>query len=142
MSRPYAERGKKVSTTSTHASVECYRPPQVPVTQAKNSVACVGEAGLNALMATARRLWPAKTASALADAAGASERRAEQWLAGSAKPGAAAVIRLLHSTWGEDFHLALMTAAGAPPTWFAARERRLRRDALRRELELLERGEA
>lgn len=139
MDRQPKRRQTRVSTATTHASVDCRSGTQAIANAAVSPDACVGEAGLDAMMDAARELWPRKTALQLALEAGASERRAEQWLARTANPSGTNVIRLLHSRWGETFFFALMSV-GSPP-WFASRERALRMARLKRELEQLEKGD-
>lgn len=75
---------------------------------------------LLAVCATARRLWPVKTAHWLAAAAGTSVRAAYLTLAETTEPSGAALARLLRSDAGFALLEELMNSEyGAPPAWWA-----------------------
>jgi hypothetical protein len=68
------------------------------------------------IAATARRLFPLKTAQQLVDITGYPRRTVEYWLTGNAKIPSDALAMLLRSEWGVDFLGAVM--GDAKPSWW------------------------
>ncbi len=68
------------------------------------------------IAATARRLFPLKTALQLVEITGYPQRTVEYWLTGNSKIPSDALAMLLRSEWGVDFLGAVM--GGAKPGWW------------------------
>jgi hypothetical protein len=68
------------------------------------------------IAATARRLFPLKTAMQLVEITGYPQRTVEYWLTGNAKIPSDAIAMLLQSEWGVDFLGALI--GSAKPSWW------------------------
>jgi hypothetical protein len=68
------------------------------------------------LVATARELFPIKTAPQLAEITGYPLRTVEAWLTGSVKIPTDAFVALLHSDYGREFLAGVM--ADAEPRWW------------------------
>ena len=78
------------------------------------------------LAATARRLWPRKTAEEIAFRTGVSVRTARYWLSGAHAMPAATLVALIASDQGAAFLEVVVQAM--PARAFAAFQRRLREE--------------
>jgi hypothetical protein len=92
---------------------------------------------IDAVMHTARILWPVKTSVNLSIKSGASERACAYWLARKHDMTSEALAALLRSEEGLNFLEAIM--GNARPLWWKAFKRRLRRAKLRSDIQELQR---